>query len=53
MIIPKKPKPKFLDTFNDEVDSEKVVYQITNFNKWNEKNFLQIYDSSVQIDKNE
>ena len=52
MIIP-KPKPNFLDKFNDEVDSEKVVYQITNFNKWNEKNFLRIYDSNVQIDKDE
>lgn len=52
-MIKPKPKPSFLGKFNNEVDSEKVVYQITNSNKWNEKNFLRIYDSSVQIDKDE
>lgn len=52
-MIKPKPKPNFLGKFDDEVDSEKVVYQITNSNKWNEKNFLRIYDSSVQIDKDE
>lgn len=56
MIEPKKDSTleKLFDTnFKSDLDSEKVVYQITNFNKWNEKNFLRIYDSSVQIDKDE
>ena len=56
MIVPKKDSTleKLFDTnFKSDLDSEKVVYQITNFNKWNEKNFLRIYDSSVQIDKDE
>lgn len=45
---------KLFDTnFKSDLDSEKVVYQIINSNKWNEKNFLRIYDSSVQIDKDE
>lgn len=45
---------KLFDTnFKTDLDSEKVVYQITNSNKWNEKNFLRICDSSVQIDKDE
>lgn len=56
MMEPKKVSTleKLFDTnFKSDLDSEKVVYQITNFNKWNEKNFLRIYDSSVQIDKDE
>lgn len=56
MIEPKKDSTleKLFDTnFKSDLDSEKVVYQITNSNKWNEKNFLRIYDSSVQIDKDE
>lgn len=56
MIEPKKDSTleKLFDTnFKSDLDSEKVVYQIINSNKWNEKNFLRIYDSSVQIDKDE
>ena len=38
---------------DDFVDSDKKIYCITKSSKWNEKNFLRIYDSSVQIDKDE
>lgn len=36
---------------DDFVDSDKKIYRITKSSKWNEKNFLRIYDDSVQIDK--
>lgn len=38
---------------DDFVDSDKKIYCITKSSKWNEKNFLRIYDASVQIDKDE
>lgn len=38
---------------DDFVDSDKKIYCITKSSKWNEKNFLRIYNDSVQIDKDE
>lgn len=44
-MIKPKPKPNFLGKFNDEVDSEKVVYEIADSHLWNSQTFITIYQS--------
>ncbi len=44
-MIQSKSKPDFLNKFHDEIDSEKDVYAITNFEQWDEKSFMQIYEN--------
>ncbi|MGX2971016.1 McrB family protein [Helicobacter sp. T3_23-1059] len=45
-MIQSKPKPDFLGKFNDEIDSEKVVYEITDSNSWDTLTFTKIYQSN-------
>lgn len=44
-MIQSKSKPDFLNKFHDEIDSEKDVYAITNFEQWDERSFMQIYEN--------
>lgn len=44
-MIQSKPQPDFLNKFHDEIDSEKDVYAITNFEQWDERSFMQIYEN--------
>lgn len=44
-MIKPKPKPNFLGKFNDEVDSEKVVYEIVKSQDWAVWQF--VYDSKA------
>lgn len=46
-MIKPKPKPDFLGKFNDEVDSEKVVYEIVKSQDWAVWQFVKIYDSKA------
>lgn len=52
-MIKPKPKPNFLGKFNDEVDSEKVVYEIADFHLWNSQTFITIYQSKDSNESNE
>ncbi len=45
-MIQSKPKPDFLGKFNDEIDSEKVVYEITDSHSWDTLTFTKIYQSN-------
>ncbi|MGX2982154.1 McrB family protein [Helicobacter sp. 23-1045] len=45
-MIKPKPKPDFLGKFNDEIDSEKVVYEITDSNSWDTLTFIKICKSN-------
>ncbi len=42
-----------LGKFNDEVDSEKVVYEIADFHLWNSQTFITIYQSKDSNESNE
>ncbi len=44
-MIQSKSKPDFLNKFHDEIDSEKDVYAITDFEQWDEGSFMQIYEN--------
>ena len=45
-MVQSKPKPDFLkELFHDEIDSEKDVYAITDFEQWNEGSFVKIYEN--------
>lgn len=44
-MVQSKPKPDFLNKFHDEIDSEKDVYAITDFEQWDEGSFVQIYEN--------
>lgn len=46
-MIKPKPKPDFLGKFNDEIDSEKVVYEIVKSQDWAVWQFVKIYDSKA------
>ena len=52
-MIKPKPKPNFLGKFNDEVDSEKVVYEIADSHLWNSQTFITIYQSKDSNESNE
>lgn len=52
-MIKPKPKHNFLGKFNDEVDSEKVVYEIADFHLWNSQTFITIYQSKDSNESNE
>lgn len=44
-MVQSKPQPDFLNKFHDEIDSEKDVYAITDFEQWDERSFVQIYEN--------
>ncbi|WP_258864552.1 McrB family protein [Helicobacter sp. MIT 01-3238] len=47
-MIKPKPKPEFLSKFSDEVNDEKVVYEIEKkWQKWESWQFVKIYDSKA------
>ena len=46
MIKPKK-SPEFMAEFSD-FESEKIVYEITNFNEWQKWQFERIYDKNAK-----
>ena len=52
-MIKPKPKPNFLGKFSDEVDSEKVVYEIADSRLWNIETFTKIYQSKDSSESNE
>ncbi len=52
-MIKPKPKPDFLGKFNDEIDSEKVVYEIADSHLWNSQTFITIYQSKDSNESNE
>lgn len=52
-MIKPKPKPNFLGKFNDEVDSEKVVYEIADSHLWNSQTFITIYQSKDSNESND
>ena len=47
-MIKPKPKPEFLSKFSDEVNDEKVVYEIEKeWQKWESWQFVKIYNSKA------
>lgn len=47
-MIKSKPKPEFLSKFSDEVNDEKVVYEIEKeWHKWESWQFVKIYNSKA------
>lgn len=50
MIKPKK-SPEFMAEFSD-FESEKIVYEITNFNEWQKWQFERIYDKNAKNAEN-
>lgn len=53
-MIKPKPKPEFLSKFSDEVNDEKVVYEIEkNWQKWELWQFVKIYNSKATKSQNQ
>lgn len=49
-MVKPKAKPEFLSKFNDELDNEKVVYEIDKeWKKWEVKQFVEIYNGKIDI----
>ena len=53
-MIKPKPKPEFLSKFSDEVNDEKVVYEIEKeWHKWESWQFMKIYNSRATKQQNQ
>lgn len=53
-MIKPKPKPEFLSKFSDEVNDEKVVYEIEKeWQKWESWQFMKIYNSRATKQQNQ
>lgn len=49
-MVKPKAKPEFLSKFNDELDNEKIVYEIDKeWQKWELKQFVKIYDGKIEL----
>ena len=49
MYYPKQ-LPYLFDNKFSNLDTEKVIYKITNSSDWNIKHFQKIYDNTIKLD---